>query len=64
MSVFLLLVLVQISSESYQTKMAPFPSMEACLVQAAILQKSIPPQEGVSYSLTCIQVKATTEVPA
>jgi len=64
MNTFLLLVLVQVSSGTYETKMAPQPSMEACMEKAAELVKQIPPQEGISYSLTCIKIRSTTEIPA
>lgn len=64
MSAFLLLVLLQVSTGRYDTKLAPMPSMAACLTTAAELAKQIPPQPGISYSLTCITVRATEELPA
>ena len=64
MTTFLLLVLVQLSSGRYDTHMYKYESMEMCLEQAGIAMKEIPAQPGISYSLTCLQVRATTEKPA
>jgi hypothetical protein len=64
MSAFLLLILIQLSSGAYETKMFAMPTMEACVTAAAELAKRIPEQDGISYSLSCITVKSTTEQPA
>lgn len=59
MQTFLLLVLVQLSTGAYDTKMAPMESMEKCAAMMPDIVKQIPPMEDISYSLTCITVRAT-----
>ncbi|HEY6018727.1 MAG TPA: hypothetical protein VIY48_02210 [Candidatus Paceibacterota bacterium] len=64
MNVFMLLVLVQLSSGAYDTKMAPMKDMAECVAKLPEIVKVIPKEEGISYSLTCIQIKDTMEQPA
>ena len=64
MTTYLLLVLIQIDTGRYDTKMAPLPSMEVCLKTLEDIHKAITPQPGISDWLSCIQARATTEKPA
>ena len=41
--------------------MAPMKDMAECQAKLPEIVKQLPKEEGISYSLTCIQVKDTME---
>ncbi len=61
MNVFMLLVLVQLSIGAYDTRMAPMKDMDECAAKLPEIVKQLPKEEGISYSLTCIQIHDTME---
>lgn len=62
MNVLLLLVLVSMSTGEYDTKIAPMPSMEYCEGVIKEVLPRVPKAPGLSYSLSCVTVRATTEM--
>ena len=60
---YLLLILLQVATGAYDIHMAKVPSMTECYTLMTQLEKTIPPAPGISYSLSCITMRSTTEAP-
>lgn len=62
MQVFLLLILVSLSDQNYEVRMAPMKDMATCQVEKANI--TVVPLAGISYFVDCITPHDTAEMPA